>query len=132
MNQRRLWPDTLEAYVERALPILIQVAKRRTVITYAELMNRLDGGPGRAYIGEVIGRISEIELEAGRPKLSAVVVRSDTRMVGGGFFGFPDTPQIIRRLVPEEWQNHYLSEADEEHWQGQLEEVYRYWQEHDP
>jgi len=127
MNQGRLQPDSLREYVERARPILIEVARRRTVITYAELMNRL-GGPGRAYIGEVIGRISEIELQAGRPKLSAVVVRSDTRTVGGGFFGFPDTPQAIRRSRPEEWQNPYLTETDREYWHNQLQEVYRYWQ----
>ena len=130
MNQKRLWPETLRYYVDRARPILIEVSKRRTIITYGELMDRL-GGPGRAYIGEVLGRISEIELEAKRPKLSAVVVRNETWMVSGGFFGFPDTPSGIKRTTPKEWQNSYLSDADIGYWWRELVRVYRYWREHD-
>lgn len=131
VNRGELLPDTLNMYVDRARPILIQVAKQWSLITYAELMDRLGGGPGRAYIGEVVGRISEIELEAGRRKLSAVVVRSDTWMAGGGFFGLPDTPPAVGRSTPEEWQDPNLSDADFEYWQGQLQEVYCYWREHD-
>jgi hypothetical protein len=127
---RRLLPETLERYVERARPILIEVARQRTVITYNELINKLGGGPGRGYVGEVIGQITEIEQQAGRPKLCAVVVRGDTKMVSGGFFWFPDTPEAIRRSTPEEFQNPRLSVADQEYWQGQLQEVYHYWQGH--
>lgn len=126
----RLQLQTLERYVEMARPILIEVARQRTVITYEKLMDRLGGGPGRGYIGEVVGRVTEIEQEDWHPKLSAVVVRSDTHMVGGGFLGFPDTPQAIRRSTPEEFQNPHLSQADQKYWQGQLQEVYRYWQGH--
>ncbi len=126
-----LWLHTLTEYVETARPILIEVARRGTLITYGELLSRLGGGPGRRYIGEVVGRISEIELQAGHPKLSAVVVRSDTMMVSGGFFGLPDTPQAIRRSTRAQWQNPYLSEADIRYWQSQLQEVYQYWQQYD-
>ena len=130
MNTGSLWPDTLRSYVERARPILIEIARQETVITYGELLDRMGGGPGRRYIGEVIGQISEEEMATGHPKLSAVVVRSDSRRVGGGFFGLPDTPQAIIRSSPEEWQDPFLSAADYEYWQDQLQEVYRYWREH--
>lgn len=127
MNVGSLLPDTLEEHVRRAQPILIEVAKRGAFITYGELMKKL-GGPGRGYIGEVIGQISETEVSEGRPKLSAVVVRSDTWMVGGGFFGLPHTPKAIRRSTPEELQDPNLSDADFEYWQNELQKVYRYWQ----
>jgi hypothetical protein len=52
-------------------------------------------------------------------------------MVGGGFFGLPNTPEAIKRLTPEEWKNPCLSKADREYWQSELERVYNYWQKHD-
>jgi hypothetical protein len=126
MNIGSLLPDTLEEYVRKAQPLLIEVAKRKAFITYGELIKKL-GGPGRGYIGEVIGQISENEVSEGRPKLSAVVVRSDTWMVGGGFFGLPQIPKAIRRSTPEKLQDPNLSDADYKYWQGELKEVYRYW-----
>jgi len=131
MDSGRLRPDTLREYVQRARPILIEVAKREALITYGELIDRLGGGPGRGYIAEVLDQISRTECNERHPKLSAVVVRSDTGMVGGGFFGLPQTPAAIRRLTREEWQNSRLSEADRQYWQNELQEVYRYWREHD-
>lgn len=125
-------PGILETYIERARPILIEVAKQRgKTITYGNLMDRL-GWHGRRYIGHVVGRISEIEYENGRPRLSAVVVRADTRMVGGGFLGLPGTPENVRRSTRDEWQDFKLSKADQEYWRGELGKVYDYWREHDP
>ena len=125
MNQGRLLPETLAGYVERARPILMEIARQRGTITYKELTSRL-GGPGRGYIGEVVGRISEIEYQNGRPKLSAVVVNAGTSMVGGGFFGLPRTPENVRRPTRQEWQNPELSEADKEYWRQQLARAYDY------
>jgi hypothetical protein len=125
MNQGRLSPETLAEYVERARPILAEIARQKGMITYRKLMNRL-GGPGRAYIGEVVGRISEIECQNGRPRLSAVVVNAGTNTVGGGFFGLPGTPQNIRRSTRQEWQNPKLSKADKRYWQQELARVYAY------
>ena len=123
----RLWADTLDEYVQRARPILIEIARQRTLITYDELMRRLGGGPGRGYIGEVIGRISEIEHRERRPMLSAVVVRTDTEMVGGGFFGVPGIPETVRRSTPEEWQNPRLSGAEYQYWRSEVDRLYNYW-----
>lgn len=126
----RLRPQTRREYVAMARPILIKVAKRGTLITYGELSNQM-GGPGRGYIAEILEQICITEYKEGRPKLSAVVVRSDTQMVSGGFFSLPSTPEEVKRATPERWQNPRLSEADRQYWQRQLQEVYRYWREHD-
>jgi len=119
-------PGILATYIERARPILIEVAKQRKTITYGNLMNRL-GWHGRRYIGHVVGRISEMEYENRRLRLSAVVVRADTGMVGGGFLGLPKTPENVRRSTPEEWQKPKLSAAEEKYWRAELERVYDYW-----
>lgn len=78
MNTLR--PDTLRKYAERARPILIEVARQKKLIYYSDLMYRL-GGPGRGYIGAVLDEISETELQAKRPKLSALVIRKNTKKV---------------------------------------------------
>ena len=72
-------------------------------------------------------KVTGIELAEGRPKLSAVVIRSDTRMVGGGFFGIEDTPDSIRRSKWEEWSNPMLSTEEQEYWHIELQKVYDYW-----
>jgi len=92
----------------------------------------MGGHPGMSYIGEVLDRIVELEREAGRPKLSAVVVRVDTGMVSGGFFRLPGTPSKLLRTSPEEWRNPRLSVADRDYWQQQLTRLYQCWQPLDP
>ena len=121
--------DTLRKYAQRVRPILIEVAQQRKLIYYGDLMYRL-GGPGRGYIGAVLDEISETELQAKRPKLSALVIRKDTKKVSGGFFVFKDTPNAIKRTTPEQRQNPHLSAADEQYWRSYLQKVYDYWQAH--
>ncbi len=123
----RLMPHELREYSEKARPILVGIAKRRTLITYDSLMYKLSCGPGREYSGEVVRKISEEELEAGRPKLSAVVVRGDTKMVGGGFLGLPGTPESIRRSKLPEWGNPELNVDEQKYWHSELKRVYDYW-----
>jgi hypothetical protein len=84
-----------------------------------------------SYIGEVLDRIVDLERDVDRLKLSAVVIRADTRMVGGGFFRLRDTPIELLRTSPEEWRNPRLSAADWNYWQKQLNYVYKRWQSHD-
>ena len=126
----RLSPDILGKCIAMARPILVEIAKKKTTITYKELMDRMGGSPGRGYVGEVVGRISEIEWKAGRPKLSAVVVRSDTGMVGGGFFGLPGTAGSIRRSTGD-WQNPKLSKPEQRYWRDELAKVYDHWRRRD-
>jgi hypothetical protein len=117
----------LEEYSEKARVILTRIAKQRTLITYDLVMHELGCGPGRKICGAIVRRVSEIELAEGRPKLSAVVIRSDTRMVGSGFFGLPGTPDSVKRFKSEEWQNPQLSLAEQEYWHDELKKVYEYW-----
>ncbi|MDP2952899.1 MAG: hypothetical protein Q8O76_06255 [Chloroflexota bacterium] len=126
MAKSRLSPKTRMAYVNKAKPILIAIAKQRTVITYDDLMSKL-GGPGRGYIGEVLGTIVDAEIKAGRPKLSAVVVHTYGGLVGGGFFGFPNTPANVRRSTPEEQQRSALTPAEKAYWRSELAKLYEYW-----
>lgn len=71
----------------------------------------------RNRIGEVVGELSEQEHAQGRPMISAVVVKAETRMPGKGFFtlarklGFAvgdETAFHVRELsrVHEHWANH--------------------------
>jgi hypothetical protein len=124
---KRLSPNQLDDYANKARLILIETAKKRTLITYDTLMYKLNCGPGRNLCGDIVRRVSEIELAEGRPKLSAVVIRSDTRMVGGGFFGLPSTPDSIKRSQLEEWKNPQLTTEEQEYWHSELRKVYDYW-----
>jgi hypothetical protein len=124
----RLSSGQINNYANKARLILIETAKRRTLITYDSLMYKLNCGPGRNLCGDIVRRVSEIEIAEGRPTLSAVVIRSDTRMVGGGFFGLPNTPDSIKRSNWEEWRNPQLSMEEQEYWHSELQKVYEYWQ----
>ena len=126
-NIEGLTLDQLDEYCNEARTILIETAKRRMLITYDTLMYKLGLGPGRRSSGTIVRRVSEIELAEGRPKLSAVVVRGDTRIVGGGFFGLPSTPDSVKRSNPAEWQNPHISPAEQEYWRNELKKVYDYW-----
>jgi len=123
----RLMPHELRNYSERARPILVGIAKRRTLLTYDSLMYKLGVGPGREYSGEVVRKISEDESQDGHPKLSAVVVRGDTKMVGGGFFGLSGTPELVQRSSLVEWRNPELNLKEQEYWHSELKRVYDYW-----
>jgi hypothetical protein len=126
-NIERLGRDQIDEYIDKARLVLIETAKRRTLITYDTLMHKLGHGPGRTFSGDVVRKVSELELAQGRPRLSAVVIRSDTRMVGGGFFGLPNTPDSMKRSKWEEWSNPQLSSEEQEYWHNELRKVYDYW-----
>jgi len=119
MARGKLLPETLACYVRKAWPTLIEVAKERTVITYSELMERLDG-PGRAYIGEVVGQISKNESQEKHPLLSAVVVLKNRGMPSEGFWEGPSYEQARKRGV-----------GKEDFWESELKKAYDYWQRHD-
>ena len=123
---QRLLPETLALYVGLARPILIETARKGAKIKYGELIGRMDG-PGRGYIAEVLESIADYEQAANRPKLTSVVVRSDTEAVGGGFFGLKGTPANLLRTTPGELQSAWLSEADLGYWLKELNAAYEYW-----
>ncbi len=69
---------------------LTEVAHRRGTITYGEIASsiRLDlTNPGeRNRLAGILDTISSEESDEGRPLPSVVVVNSDSKMPGGGFF----------------------------------------------
>jgi len=125
MIQGRLSPNKLAACADLAHPILIRVAKEKGRIFYKDLLAEMKGKPGMPYIGQVLNRIVELELEAHNLKLTAVVVRVDTEEVGGGFFGLSGTPGNLKRTSPEELKNPRLSADDRNYWHKQLARVHQ-------
>ena len=123
----RLLPSNLAYYVSKAKPILVRIAKQITTIKYGELIKEMNG-PGRGYIAEVLEELSKFETQQGHPKITALVVRKDTGMVSGGFFGLPKTPENVRRTTPEGYNNPKLSAQDIKYWEEQKQKVYDYWQ----
>ena len=69
---------------------LVQAARAREFVHYGELAKMLgidmDNPHFGAQVGKVLGHISEDEVAAGRPMISAIVVSRDTMLPGYGFF----------------------------------------------
>lgn len=100
---------------------LITVAKFRGTITYQEIAKilcfPLTGNYMGAEIGHLLGEISEDEVNAGRPMLSAVAVNLSGKP-GTGFF------ELARHLSRLDSEN----EDDEIHfWEEELKSVYDTW-----
>jgi len=69
---------------------LIQAARVGEFVHYGELAKMLgidmDNPHFGAQVGRVLGQISEDEVAAGRPMLSAIVVSKDDMLPGKGFY----------------------------------------------
>ena len=105
---------------QHALPVvrhrLKQTAREGRTIPYAEVASEIGWAPNG--IGRpLLGQIAEEESAAGRPLLTAVVVRSGTKgLPGDGFF------TIAQSL------GHCLdAQSLEDCWREELEKTYAYW-----
>jgi hypothetical protein len=82
---------------------LVQAARARDFVHYGELANMLgidmDNPHFGAQVGKVLGRISEDEVAAGRPMISAIVVSKDDMLPGSGFFKLG---QELHKVHPRE------------------------------
>jgi hypothetical protein len=115
---------------------LIATAKARGTKSYGELMKqktyRIPRGhptPGIG-IGHVVGNISEFESSKGRPLLSAIAVRAETELPGGGFFGQIGIPKHLRR--PESlWGDNRLTPAEMQFVIEEQKRVWDYWNTHE-
>lgn len=72
--------------LKEVVAILIEHAKSSGTITYGELSNRLNGAVSPRGFYQPLVDISECADRNGYPKLSALVVNSETRIPGRGFF----------------------------------------------
>jgi hypothetical protein len=80
-----LRPKTLKKYVGKAKLTLVQLAKKRTLITYKELQSKM-GGPGMEDIGEILGEVSDSEYNNHRPLLSSLVVNKKDGLPGNLYY----------------------------------------------
>lgn len=82
---------------------LVEAARAGKFVHYDELAKMLGIDMSNEHwavqVGKVLGRISEDEVAAGRPMISAIVVSKDTMLPGKGFFTLG---QQLRRTEPGE------------------------------
>lgn len=86
-------PTILEAWADAARPILMDVARRGTTITYRELWNRIEAtttadtptGLWRRNIGPILGIVAELNRRNEEPLMVALVVLKTTGEVAEGY-----------------------------------------------
>ena len=100
---------------------LITAAKYRGTVTYQEIAKilglPLSGNYMGTEIGHLVGEISEDEVQAGRPMLSAVVVNT-TGKPGPGFF---ELARHLNRLDSSD------RDTEARFWEKELRAVYEQW-----
>jgi hypothetical protein len=103
----------------RVLAELVRAAEYRGVTTYQDIAVimgiRLKGLHMAAEIGHILGEVSEDEVRAGRPMLSAVVVNVQGK-AGPGFFALA---KELKRMAPGEDEGDF--------WNRELEAAYKAW-----
>ena len=76
------------------------------------------GGPGRGYIGEVLGEICTMERENGRPRLSALVVCRRNGLPGETFWKSGILPPSIKNVSMAEKIGY---------WEEECSRVWKFW-----
>ena len=99
---------------------LVKAARAGEFVHYGELAKMLgidmDNPHFGAQVGKVLGQISEDEVAAGRPMISAIVVSKDTMLPGAGFFKLG---QELHRTDPGEDEIGFAIR--------QIKRVHEYW-----
>lgn len=100
---------------------LITAAKYKGTVTYQEIAKLIGfplvGNHMGTEIGHILGEISDDEVNAGRPMLSAVVINAQG-MPGPGFF---DLARLLKKL------NDDSKQSEKEFWEKELAEVHKCW-----
>jgi len=100
---------------QQIFDLLKEVAHRREVITYSELVRNLEIPDSfKRHIGPILGELNRKLHTKNLPLITAVVVNSETGMPGKGFFEL--AMELGRLQRGESW---------EEFWQKEREMVYR-------
>ncbi len=98
---------------------LLKAAKSRNVVNYSDVAPsvglNMELAHDRNQIARILDGISQAEHEAGRPLLSAVVIRIDKNMPGNGFFA------LARRLGLHRAGDKF------DYWSEELKRVYDHW-----
>ena len=95
---------------------LIEVAKHKGTISYSDVARIADLHVRSRALFQILDDISTAEFAAGRPLLTAVVVRKEDGMPGGGFF----------KLATQLGQ-HRAGDDRTLYWMRELEQVYTEW-----
>jgi hypothetical protein len=100
--------------------ILTTVAGDRHTITYAEAMSAIGWNYVNAYqrniFAYILKAIAYMELGAGHPPLTAVVVSKGDGMPNGSFFSFVREEGRLRK-----------DETDHDYWTREIQRVYTRW-----
>lgn len=95
---------------------LIWVAQRRETIAYAAVAKIVDLHVRSPALYRILDDINRYEHEAGRPLLTAVVVRQGDSTPGDGFFA------LATRL-----RLHRAGDNDRRYWLAERDRVYAHW-----
>ena len=97
--------------ISDACKIIRQMAQKRRVVTYSELMNQLKNlghrKINRGTIGKIVGEVSNQVSRVTNPSIypSAIVVRKDTNQPGNGFWGLEEGTNPPSRVPPDQRRN---------------------------
>ena len=98
---------------------LLRVARSGQVVNYSDVAPlaglNMDSPQDRNQIADILDAISRAEHDAGKPLLSAVVIRRDKNMPGTGFFTLAKRLGLHRRG------------DDLQYWLEELRRVHDYW-----
>lgn len=111
-------PETWENAKDEIRHVLIEKARQRAMIPYSELVGRVKSVNFNAFdqrLFAILGQISVLEHEAGRPLLSVLVVhKSGDMQPGEGFF---ELAQALGRNTSDVLKT----------WIEEVQKVYQYW-----
>jgi hypothetical protein len=100
---------------------LIKAARQRGTVTYQELAHvvglPLQGNHMGKRLGDLLGAVSENEVNQKRPMLSAVAVRTSGEP-GDGFYGLAKLLKLLHSDDPSE---------QEKFWKAQISGIYDIW-----
>ncbi len=98
---------------------LREIARKRGTTTYGKIAPLvgldMESAHDRAFIGQILGEISESEHQEGRPLISALVVSNDKMIPGQGFFN------LAKRI------GLHSTEDNDAFYFGELRRVHDYW-----
>lgn len=95
---------------------IVKVAEDGGCVCYGDIAPLIGLNPRSPIMGIILEWISTREHRAGRPLLTAVVVKKMTGIPGKGFFKLA---KCLKRQAQ--------SEADDDFWEKELQRVHDYW-----
>ena len=121
-----MYETKFEENIRRIYPCLIEIARKKTTITYEGVCKNCY--VGRSHIGRLVGAVSVCELLDGNPPISAVVVNKRSNTPGYDFLGLKGTPIELKRSDFSD-NKPLHTDKEKEYWKEILNKVYDKWKE---